>query len=362
MRSIRLLVIVALALVGCDGQATPTTVTVAVPTSTLPTSSSAAPVSLRLLTHDSFLISESIQAALEQATGIKLEVLKGGDAGLMVTQALLTKDNPIADVMYGIDNTNLTRALEAGLFESYTAAGLADVADGLQLDPQHRVTPIDFGDVCLNYDKAAFAASGLAVPDSLEALTLPEYKDLLVVEDPATSSPGMAFLLATIAHFGEDQWEDYWRKLAANGVEVATDWTTAYYGRFSGASPGDRPLVVSYASSPPAQVHLAAEPLAEAPTGVITDGCFRQIEFAGILTGTSKPEAAQRLVEFMLSPQFQEDIPLQMFVFPANAKAKLPEVFERHAVIPEQPLGLDPGLIQTNRASWLERWNRAVLG
>jgi len=357
MRKVRAWVMVALVLVGCSRQTTTTSAPV-----TLLTSTSAPPVTLRLLTHDSFLISESVQAALEQATGVDLQVLKGGDAGLMVTQALLTKDNPIADVVYGIDNTMLTRALEAGLFEPYTPPGLTDVPDALELDPEHRVTPIDFGDVCLNYHKAAFKDSGLSVPDSLEALTLPEYKDLLVVEDPATSSPGMAFLLATVAHFGEDQWEGYWRKLRANGVEVATDWTTAYYGSFSGASDGDRPLVVSYASSPPAQVHFATEALAEAPTGVITDGCFRQIEFAGIVAETPEREAAERLLDFMLSLEFQEDIPLQMFVFPANARAKLPEVFTAHTVIPERPLIIDPALIEANRAFWLQRWNQAVLG
>ncbi len=187
------------------------------------------------------------------------------------------------------------------------------------------MTPIDFGDVCLNYDKDYFGKHELPPPTSLEALTKPEYKDLTVVENPATSSPGLAFMLGTIDHFGEEGWLGYWKQLEANGVEVASSWDEAYYTDFSGSSgKGPKPIVVSYASSPPAEVIFAETPLTEAPTAVVESTCFRQVEFAGVLAGTKHDAAAQRFIDFMVGTTFQNDMPLNMFVYPVNTKAVLP--------------------------------------
>jgi thiamine transport system substrate-binding protein len=322
------------------------------------------PHSVRLLAHDSFLVSDDVLAAFTAATGLEVEILRAGDAGAMVNQAVLTAGNPVADVLFGIDNTFLSRALAADLFLPYESPALSGVLPSLVLDPDHRVTPIDFGDVCLNYDKAAF--DGLSPPQSLADLTDPAYRRMLVVEDPAVSSPGLAFLLATIAKFGETgayTWQDFWADLRANDVQVAAGWEEAYYGAFSGGSgEGDRPLVVSYASSPPAEVVYAEEPLTEAPTGVVTDGCFRQIEFAGILRGTPYPEEAGRLIDFLLGRMFQEDIPLNMFVFPALASAELPPEFIEYTRLPSAPLAVDPAAIEANRERWIEEWASIVLG
>jgi len=323
------------------------------------------PDELVLMTHDSFAASEGVLEAFTAETGVKVRVLKSGDAGAMLNQAILTKSNPLADVLYGVDNTFLSRALKEDLFVPYTSPLLDTVPAQLQLDAEHRVTPIDFGDVALNYDKQAFAASGLAVPGSLRDLTKPEYKSKLVVEDPSTSSPGLAFLLATIAEFGETgdyTWQDYWRDLKANGVLAVSGWEEAYYSSFSGGSgEGDRPLVVSYASSPAAEVVFSEKPVTEAPTGVIATGAFRQIEFAGVLRGSKHPVWAGRLIDFLLSKRFQEDIPLNMFVFPANSEAKLPDVFVKYATVPENPLTLVPEQIGANRERWIEEWARIVL-
>src|SRR5665811_450924 len=317
------------------------------------------------MTHDSFAVSDGVLAAFTQETGLTVRVLTSGDAGAMLNQAILTKDNPLADVLYGVDNTFLSRALEAGLFESYAPAALDSVPDKFELDSEHRVTPIDFGDVCLNYDKGYFADTGLAVPSSLADLTRPEYRGLLVVEDPATSSPGLAFLLATIATFGEEgdyTWKDFWSDLVANDVQIASGWEEAYYSDFSGgAGEGDRPLVVSYASSPPAEVIFSEQPLTEAPTGVIVDGAFRQIEFAGILAGTKAPRGARLFLDFMLSLEFQEDMPLNMFVFPANSDAALPPEFLEFTRVPPNPVSVDPWAIESDRERWIEEWTAIVL-
>jgi thiamine transport system substrate-binding protein len=318
--------------------------------------------SLTLVTHDSFDVSEGVLEAFTEETGIEVEVLAAGDAGSMVNQAILTKGSPQGDVLFGVDSTFLSRALEEDLFVPYESPALGEVDPSLVLDPEHRVTPIDTGDVCLNYDKAALAEAGLEPPTALADLADPAYAGTLVVENPATSSPGLAYLLATIAEFGEDGWQDHWRALRENDVAVASGWEEAYYSVFSGAagSPGDRPIVVSYATSPPAEVIFAEEPLDEAPTGVVEGSCFRQIEFAGILRGTEHEEEAGRLVDFLLSPTFQSDIPLSMFVHPV-VDVELPPEFVEHGVQPEDPYVLDPELVAENRDEWIEEWTEIVL-
>ncbi len=315
---------------------------------------------LVLLTHDSFLVSDGVLEAFTAETGIGVDLLAGGDAGAVLNQAILTKDNPIADVVFGIDNSFLSRALDENLFVAYESPLLSAVPAELVADPQHRVTPIDFGDVCINYDRRGLEEAGIEPPQNLLDLTDARFAGRLVVEDPATSSPGLAFLLATIATFGEEgdyTWQDFWSDLAANDVLVTSGWEEAYYGAFSGgAGEGDRPLVVSYASSPPAEVYFADPQPAEAPTASLTEGCFRQIEFAGILRGTDHEEEARALIDFMLSPTFQADIPLSMFVFPANGDVSLPEVFVAHATLAESPAELDPATIAENRERWLLEW------
>ena len=323
----------------------------------------AAPASVRLLAHDSFVISDQARAAFAAATGLRIEVLLAGDAGSMVNQAILAAGNPVADVLFGVDTTFLSRALDADLFVPYESPALTGVLPGLAADPGHRVSPIDYGDVCLNYDKAYFANT--PPPQSLADLTGSAYRSLLVVEDPGTSSPGLAFLLATIATFGEEgeyTWKDYWAGLRANDVQVAAGWEEAYYGAFSGGSgEGDRPIVVSYASSPPAEVVYADPPVTEAPTAVISAGCFRQVEFAGILRGTPREAEARLLIDFLLSEPFQEEVPLSMFVFPALAAAGLPPEFVAYTLVPADPLTMGPAEIEANRERWIEEWAEVVL-
>lgn len=354
-----------LALAACGPAAAPAeTPTTVVSTATSPP----AERTVRMMTHDSFDISEEVLTAFEAEHDAQVEVLKAGDAGVVLNQAILSKDNPLADVLYGVDNTLLSRALNAGIFEPYQSEMLDQIPDPFELDDQHRALPVDYGDVCLNYDKRWFESEGLAPPSNLEDLTQPDYESLTVVENPATSSPGLAFMLATIGHFGEEggyTWLDYWGDLRDNDVLVTDGWSEAYYEQFtygSGGS-GNRPIVVSYASSPPVEVHFSEEPFEEAPTGVVVgDGsCFRQVEFVGVLKNAQNPALAREWIDFMLSETFQEDIPLHMFVFPTNESAELPEVFVEFAVVPENPVSLDYAAIEANRESWIDAWTETTL-
>lgn len=320
--------------------------------------------SLTVMTHDSFSVSEGVIAAFEKENNVKVNFLKAGDTGAALNRAILSKQTPLADVFYGVDTTFLSRALDEDIFEPYASPAIATIPEAFRTDPSNRATPVDYGDVCINFDKAYFAEKGLKIPASLEDLTLPEYKGLLAVENPATSSPGLAFLLATIAHFGPENYLDYWRDLKANGVVVVSDWEAAYYSSFSASSgKGPQPMVVSYASSPAVEVVYAASPIQDSPTDSLVekDMCFRQIEFVGILKGTQNRVMAEKFVDFMLSVPFQEDIPLQMFVYPVNPEAKLPEVFQKYSRTVNEPATLDPKLITENREAWIEAWTAEVL-
>lgn len=316
-------------------------------------------VTVRLLTHDSFALSDGIFDDFTAETGIDVEVITSDDAGSLVSQAVLTAGNPVGDVLFGIDNTFLCRGTANDVFVPYRAANLDDVPDELQLAEADLLTPIDFGDVCLNYSRTAHP-DGEGAPESLGDLLEPEFRDAFVTQNPETSSPGMAFLLATIAEFGEDGWEEFWRDLRANGVEVTSGWTEAYEERF-GAGSGKRTIVNSYASSPVADVLYSDPPRDEPNIGIVTDACFRQVEFAGILRGTDRPEAAAKLIDFLLSPTVQSDIPLNMFVNPANATAEIPEEYAAHSIEVTDPLTLDPAEIEAGRDRWTEAWTEIVL-
>ncbi len=321
------------------------------------------PTEVVLVTHDSFAVSKPVKAAFERETGLKLRILQTGDAGAALNRALLTKGNPEGDVFFGIDNNLLSRALDEKLFAAYRPDALASVPDRYELDPEHRVVPVDHGEVCLNTDKGWFAERGLAPPRSLDDVTDARYRGLLVVESPATSTPGLAFLLATVARYGDPGWKSFWQRLRANDVLVVDGWEQAYTVQFSGAggSNGKRPIVVSYASSPPAEVIFAGKPLAEAPTAVVEDSCFSQVELAGVLSGAKNERGARKLIDFLLSNRFQADVPSQMFVFPVRDGVELPDAFRRFAVVPERPLELDPDRIGENRDRWVREWTSVVL-
>lgn len=343
-----------LLLTGC-GSSTP-----AAPTTPV-TSAPTGPVTVRLLTHDSFALSDDLFTRFTAATGITVEVVALGDAGALVNSAVLAAGNPEGDVLFGVDTTFLSRAVAAGVFDAYTSANAGSLRPELAIRANAAgagvVTPVDDGDVCINIDNRWFTERGTAPPTSLADLANPAYRDLLVVPSPATSSPGLAFLLATIARFG-DEWQSYWSQLRDNGVLVVDGWTEAYIGAFSGGGDGERPIVVSYSTSPPAEIVYAADPKPARPsTSVLTDGCYRQVEFAGVLRGTDQPAAARAVVDWLLSAEVQADIPLSMFVFPARADTPLPREFTDFVTRPTEPLELDSATIEANRSAWIEQWS-----
>lgn len=327
-----------------------------------PAATPSGPVTVQLLTHDSFALSEDVIAEFEQSSGITVELVSGGDAGSMVAGAILAAGAPTADVIFGVDNTLVTRALEAGVFEPYTSPEASALRPELADQTfEGRVTPIDFGDVCINIDDTWFAREGLAPPRTLEDLADPTYANLLVVQDPGTSSPGLAFLLSTVSRYG-DEWPTYWERLSENGVKISGSWSDAYYGDFTFGGGGDRPIVVSYATSPPAEiVYAEGEPPEKPSTSVMTDGCYRQIEYAGILAGSDQTEAAKQVIDWLLSPEVQADIPLNMFVFPAREGVELPAVFTDFAAQVDDAEQLPSEFVAQNLGDLLAEWG-GVMG
>lgn len=313
-----------------------------------------------LVTHDSFAVSKKVLADFEEESGLSVQTRAPGDAGALVNQLVLTKEAPLGDVVYGIDNAFASRALGAGVLEPYESPESDGLIEGLDIDDSSRLTPVDYGDVCVNVDREWFAERDVPEPRSLQDLTDPAYKDLLVVTNPATSSPGLAFLLATVDAFGEDGWQEYWAALRDNGVKVVNGWSDAYFVDFSGSSgAGPRPLVLSYASSPPAEVKPGTD---QAPTRAMLDTCFRQVEYTGVLAGAENPEGARELVDFLLSTTFQEDLPEKMYVYPADPQAQLPPEWVRYAPLADDPYTVDPATIDAEREQWIEEWTDLVVG
>jgi thiamine transport system substrate-binding protein len=306
---------------------------------------------ITILTHDSFALDKALIKQFERS-GVKLRFIKGGDAGAMLNKAILSKSAPVADVIYGIDNILLTKALAADILEPYKPQNLAGLYPDLLLDQSGRATPVNFGYVTLNYDLAAFKNKPL--PKTLQDLAKPAFAKQLVVQNPATSSPGVAFLVASVQAFGEDYLQ-FWEDLRKNGVRVANGWSEAYYTQFSRAG-GDRPLVVSYNTSPAAEFYYgAAKTSMTAPptANLLLQNSFKQVEFVGVLKGTRQPKAAQKFIDWLISKEVQENIPTQMWVYPALRQADLPEVY-RWA---KQPTAGD-GAISYKNADNLQRWIR----
>ena len=315
-----------------------------------------------LRTHDSFAVPEETLAAFTEATGVTVDVQSSGDAGQLVNTLVLADGDVDADVVFGIDSTFASRAVDAGLLAAHTPADQPASAEQYELpgEAADALTPIDVGDVCVNIDDTWFADRGVRPPETFEDLADPSYADLFVTPGAATSSPGLAFLLATVAEFGENGWSDYWQRLMDNGTTLTSGWSDAYYVDFTaGGGDGDRPIVTSYASSPPFTID---EETGESTTSALLDTCYRQVEFAGVLEGSQNPEAARALVDFMVSPTFQQILPENMYVFPVDDSVALPPEWQQFAELADEPLELDPQTVAENRETWLREWEDVVGG
>jgi thiamine transport system substrate-binding protein len=321
------------------------------------------PTKVVLATHDSWAMPKPLVRAFEKDTGLDLVVVPSGDAGQLTNKLVLTKDAPIADVVYGLDNTFASRALDAGvLVDDVVTDPPASAADyELPGDARRALAPVDWGDVCVNVDDAWFRKDGRPEPRTLEDLTEPAYKDLFSTPSAATSSPGFAFLLSTIAEYGdgEDGWQDYWKRLLANGARIAGSWTDAYEGDFTASGQGDRPIVLSYNSSPPFTVPEGAD---RPTTSALLETCFRQVEYAAVLDGAKNPDGARQVVAWLQSRPVQEALPDNMYVFPVDDQAELPPLWARFAKPAPEPHAVAPDMVTADRDTWIREWTDLTSG
>ncbi|WP_216328852.1 thiamine ABC transporter substrate-binding protein [Deinococcus aestuarii] len=293
-----------------------------------------AQTTLTVITHDSFDVDKKLVAAFEKANNARVRFVRGGDAGELLGRLILTRRAPVADVVYGLDNTLLPRARQAGLLDAYRSPALVRVPAAYRLDDAGLLNTVDYGVVALNYDRAAFARTGLPLPKTLDDLKKPEYARLTALSSPATSSPGLAFLLATVNHFGEAGAWAWWREARANGLRVTRGWSDAYNKDFT-RNGGRFPIVLSYASSPAAEVYYAdgynpARLPAQSPTAnlFLPGSTFLQLEGVGVLRGAKQPALARKFVDFMLSNPVQADLPTRMWIYPAVMGTRLDPVFK----------------------------------
>ena len=310
-----------------------------------------------LVTHESFQLPKKVERQFEEESGYDLQTRAAGDAGTLTTKLVLTKDHPTGDAAFGVDNTFASRAVDEGVFAEH-GVELPPGAEqyALEGDAADVLVPIDNGNVCVNVDDTWFADHDLLAPTSFEDLADPDYKGLFVTPSALSSSPGLAFLLATIAAYRE-AWPDYWERLIANDTLVVDGWEDAYFGDFTqGSENGNRPIVLSYDSSP--AFTIADD--GSSTTRALLDTCFQQVEYAGVLEGADNPEGARALIEFLLSTSVQRELPESMFVFPVVDGVGLPPAWEEHAEQPESPYTLDPAEIAANREAWLEEWRDIV--
>jgi len=322
------------------------------------------PSTLVVLTNDSFDIGEDIIAQFEEINNASVTIQKAGSSGQVLNRAILEKGNPSGDLLYGVDNTFLSRALREEIFIQYKSGQIGNIPAQFILDDTFHVSPVDYGYVNINYDIAYLDDKGLAPPASLEVLTQPEWDGRLVVENPATSTPGLAFLIATVSYFGEDDdydYLDFWADLKKNNVAVKEGWSEAYYTDFTKYG-GDRPLVVSYATSPAAELFFSEGAYEVPPTGnvLVDKATFLQIEGIGILKGTDNETLAKKFIDFVLDVPFQEDIPGRMFVYPVNSKAQTPDYFQ-YAEVPTAPSDIDAATIDAKRDDWIDAWTSVVI-
>ena len=322
------------------------------------------PSTLVVLTNDSFDIGEEIIAQFEEINNASVTIQKAGSSGQVLNRAILEKGNPSGDLLYGVDNTFLSRALREEIFIQYKSGQIGNIPAQFILDDTFHVSPVDYGYVNINYDIAYLDDKGLAPPASLEVLTQPEWDGRLVVENPATSTPGLAFLIATVSYFGEDDdydYLDFWADLKKNNVAVKEGWSEAYYTDFTKYG-GDRPLVVSYATSPAAELFFSEGAYEVPPTGnvLVDKATFLQIEGIGILKGTNNEALAKKFVDFVLDVPFQEDIPGRMFVYPVNSKAQTPDYFQ-YAEVPTAPSDISAATIDAKRDDWIDAWTSVVI-
>lgn len=273
-------------------------------------------------TYDSF-ISEwgpgpALIEAFEKQSGYTLTFISVGDGAQVLSRAVLEKDNPQADVLVGLDNQLADEARKRGILSAYKPQNAdALIPENLRFTNDWLLTPYDWSNFALIYD----TKSSVSEPASLEDLTKSEYKNKIILMDPRTSTPGLGFVSWTVSVYGDD-YLDYWKRLKPNILTMAPGWDTGY-GLFTS---GEAPLVISYTTSPAYHVEYENETRYKAL--IFSEGHAHQIEGAGVVRNAVNQKGAKAFIDFLISKEAQDLIPLLQWMYPVNQEVALPPSFD----------------------------------
>ncbi len=312
---------------------------------------------LTIYSYDSFVsygLPDATNKLFEEKYNCKIEYRTFGGVGATLNRLILEKNNPQADLFVGLNMNNLARALEEEIFISYRPENYEVIPEEYRIDKNWRVTPFDGpNSLAIIYDSEVIKNP----PRSFEDLLKPEYKGKLILEDPRSSSPGMGFLLWTIAVYGEDHYLDYWEKLEPTIFHIYPDWTSAFDTAF--VQNKEAPMVLSY-DVDPAYFYYEDE-VTRYKAVIPEEGGWLQLEFVGIVNDSKHQELAQQYMEFMLSREFQENLPLYQWAFPIDTSIQLPECYD-YAVNADKYITLPLEDIANKSQIWLEQWIEMIIG
>ena len=328
---------------------------------------------LRILTYDIAAFSDEMLAEFTNQTGYPVEMIRTDDSGGILEQLLQTQQAQQADLAIGLDNTYLQTALNFCLLQAHNASA-SDISE-TALEPYDGplALPFDRGDVCLNYDETRVDGTNLTVPTSLWNLTEPEWNGLAAFPSPVTSSPGRAFMSATIDYFENDEDNtpdafDWWKAMAANGAIFTTGWTEAYeihysggYGEWVEGHLGDAAMTVSYCHSPGVEAFYGGN-WTKSTSLTLPRSSFHQVEYAGVINGGTELEAANAFITYLLSEEVNRDMPENNLMQSVLVNATWPETdgYAYHTDLPELNAEISNERIADEMEDWLSAWKDAT--
>ncbi|MDO5746104.1 MAG: thiamine ABC transporter substrate-binding protein [Actinomycetaceae bacterium] len=308
-----------------------------------------------LVTHNNFNLPKESIAAFEKESGLKLHLVQSDSGAELVNKLKLRKDNPIGDAVYGLATNDMGAVAKEGLLAPLDIS-LPEGAKTSAHPDEPNAVPIDRGDICVNIDTEYFQKKGLAEPKTLDDLTKPEYKGLFVTIN-ASDVTGFGFFAATVARYGADGWQDYWKKLKANDVRIVPGWTEAYQEDFTqGGNDGKYPIVLSYEGSP---AYTVDEAVTKTTTKALPDTCYQNVEYAGVLTNAKNPKNAQKVIEWLLSQSVQSQIPDNMYMYPVDSSVELPKAYQLAPQSKEASILKGSDVVE-NQEKWVKEWTELV--
>ena len=328
---------------------------------------------LTIVTYDVYGLTQEMLDNFENETGYEITMLKLDDSGSVLDHLLQHKNNQVADLAIGLDNTYLPVAEDHNVLWKH---GLELPNLSSQISESHLTdfaAPFDHGYICLNYDKSVIDGENYTIPTSLWDLTSEEFNGKVAIPSPETSSPGRAFMSATTYYFDMDEdnttdWTDWWKEMSANDVIITSGWSEAYeihysggYGQWEDGHIGDAHFVVSYCHSPGVEAHFGGNYTISATLN-LDNLAFHQIEYASIVEGANLA-AANAFIEYLLSEEINSEMPVQNYMYSILENSSLPEDtgYKYNSVIPDKPAIIDQQSIIDNMDEWLSMWNSAMV-